>query len=65
LPAWNYPAVHCRGKVAFVEDQEKVWSLLKTMVSLYEGQTGWRLSEGKGYRRLISHIRFLNSSPRK
>lgn len=27
----------------FVDDREKVWSLLKEMVSLYEGQTGWAL----------------------
>jgi predicted FMN-binding regulatory protein PaiB len=33
------------------------------MVSLYEGQTGWRLSEGKGYRRLIPHIRFFEFIP--
>jgi len=63
LPTWNYSAVHCRGKVAFIEDRQKVWSLLKEMVALFEGQTGWRLSEGKGHRRLISYIRFFEFVP--
>jgi transcriptional regulator len=63
LPTWNYSAVHCRGRITFIEDREKVWPLLKEMVSLYEGQTGWRLSEGKGYRRLIPHIRFFEFIP--
>ena len=63
LPTWNYSAVHCRGKVAFIEDRQKVWLLLKEMVSLYERQTGWRLSEGKGHRRLIAYIRFFEFIP--
>ena len=49
LATWNYSAVYCRGKVAFVDEPQKVWSLLKEMVALYEEKTGWRLSEGKGH----------------
>ncbi len=63
LPTWNYSAVHCRGKLAFIDDPELVWMLLKEMVSLSEGQTGWRLTEGRGYRRLVAHIRFFEFIP--
>ena len=63
LPTWNYSAVHCRGKIAFIEDREKIWSLLKEMVSQYEGPSGWRLTEGKGHRRLISYLRFFEFIP--
>jgi transcriptional regulator len=63
LPTWNYSAIHCRGKLAFIDDPEKIWSLLKEMVSQYEGSTGWRLTEGKGHRRLISYLRFFEFIP--
>ena len=65
LPTWNYGAVHCRGHIAFIEEPSKVWSLLKEMVELLEGRDGWRLSEGKGYDKLVSGIRFFEFIPTK
>ncbi len=65
LPTWNFSAVHCRGKVAFIDSPEKAWSLLKEMVAILEGQTGWRLTEGHGHRRLIPHIRFFEFLPER
>ena len=65
LPTWNYGAVHCRGRIAFIEEPSKVWSLLKEMVELLEGRDGWRLSEGKGYDKLVSGIRFFEFIPTK
>jgi len=59
LPTWNYGAVHCQGRIAFIEEPSKVWSLLKEMVEILEGREGWRLSEGKGYDKLVSAIRFF------
>jgi transcriptional regulator len=59
LPTWNYGAVHCQGRIVFIEEPSKVWSLLKEMVEILEGKGGWRLSEGKGYDKLISGIRFF------
>lgn len=65
LPTWNYGAVHCRGRIVFIEEPSKVWSLLKEMVELLEGRDGWRLSEGKGYDKLVSAIRFFEFIPTK
>jgi transcriptional regulator len=65
VPTWNYGAVHCRGRIAYVEDPEKVWSLLKEMVELLEGKDGWRLTEGKGHEKLVSAIRFFEFTPTK
>jgi transcriptional regulator len=59
LPTWNYGAVHCQGRIVFIEEPSKVWSLLKEMVEILEGRDGWRLSEGKGYDKLVSGIRFF------
>lgn len=65
LPTWNYGAVHCRGRIVFIEEPSKVWSLLKEMVEILEGRDGWRLSEGKGYDKLVSAIRFFEFIPTK
>ena len=65
LPTWNYGAVHCRGRIAFIEEPSSVWSLLKEMVALLEGRDGWRLSEDKGYDKLVSAIRFFEFIPTK
>lgn len=63
LPTWNYSAVHCRGKLAFIQDPELAWRLLKEMVSISEGQNGWRLTEGRGHRRLVPLIRCFEFIP--
>jgi transcriptional regulator len=63
VPTWNYGAVHCRGRIAYVGDPEKVWSLLKQMVEHLEGKNGWRLTEGKGHEKLVSAIRFFEFIP--
>ncbi len=65
LPTWNYGAVHCRGRIVFIEDPSKVWSLLKEMVELLEGSGGWRLREGKGHQKLVRAIRFFEFIPTK
>jgi transcriptional regulator len=65
LPTWNYGAVHCRGRIVFIEDPSRVWSLLKEMVELLEGSGGWRLSEGKGHQKLVAAIRFFEFIPTK
>lgn len=65
LPTWNYGAVHCRGRIVYIEDHSKVWSLLKEMVELLEGSDGWRLSEGKGHQKLVAAIRFFEFLPTK
>ena len=65
LPTWNYGAGHCRGRIAFIEEPSKVWSLLKEMVELLEGRDGWQLPEGKGYDKLVSAIRFFEFIPAK
>lgn len=65
LPTWNFSAVHCRGRLVFIDSAERAWRLLKEMVLLLEGPNGWRLKEGQGHRRLVPHIRFFEFIPER
>ena len=48
-----------------IEDSQHIEAFLKEMVELLEGRDGWRLSEGKGYDKLVSGIRFFEFIPTK
>ena len=48
-----------------MEDPHQIEAFLKEMVELLEGRDGWRLSEGKGYDKLVSGIRFFEFIPTK
>lgn len=59
VPTWNYAVVHCKGKIRYLEDREKVWTCFKEMVEVYESRTGWELPSEEKYRNLTSAIRFF------
>ena len=59
VPTWNYSAIHCKGKIQFIEDLEETWQLFKKMVNEYEGEEGWALPEDKQHKSLMKAIRFF------
>jgi transcriptional regulator len=59
VPTWNYSAVHCYGKVAFVEDETEVWRLFHELVNRYEGEGGWKLPEEERFKDLTKFLRFF------
>lgn len=45
VPTWNYVAVHVKGAVRIVEDNQEAWLLMNKLVQHYENyyRTGWSL----------------------
>lgn len=59
VPTWNYAAVHCSGRLRYVDDADRVWQLFNGMVAVYEGEAGWRLPDEGRYRAMLKGIRFF------
>jgi len=59
VPTWNYSAVHCYGKIHFIDDEIKVWSLFNELVEKYEGKEGWKLPDEEKFKNLTKFIRFF------
>ena len=59
VPTWNYAAVHCSGRLRYVDDRDAAWTLFQGMVDVYEGDKGWRLPEEERYRAMLKGIRFF------
>lgn len=59
VPTWDYSAVHCYGKLRFIDDETEVWRILRLMVSHHEGDEGWVLPDETRYRDLTKAIRLF------
>jgi transcriptional regulator len=59
VPTWNYAAVHCRGRLRYIDDPTAVWRLFHEMVAVYEGREGWHLPAEDRYQAMLKGIRFF------
>ncbi len=57
VPTWNYSAVHLYGKIAYIDDTQKAWSLITEITAYYEGEKGWKLPSEFRYQELMEHFR--------
>ncbi len=59
VPTWNYSAVHCYGRVEYMEDEVEVWERFHGVVGRYEGEEGWQLPDEEKFQALSEYIRFF------
>jgi transcriptional regulator len=59
VPTWDYSAVHCYGKLRFIDDETEVWRLLQLIVARHEGVDGWVLPDETRYKELTKAIRLF------
>jgi len=59
VPTWNYSAVHIYGKLKYIDEKERVWSLLEKSTEFFEEKNGWKLPQNDKYKALVEFIRFF------
>ena len=59
VPTWNFAAVECAGKLAFVDDGDVAWGLMGEMVERFEGKDGWGLPDEIRFRGMLKAVRFF------
>lgn len=47
VPTWNYVAVHVRGKIAFIHDEQWIYNMIDALTTEheYEQETPWSMSD--------------------